>query len=303
MHIIHARIVSAAKRLHNTIKAQNRNRILVAKWSAEAEVADNWGDKLNPCLIAKLSTRQVLHQSQVFSSWVPVVYWVIGSSLGRIRNCNAVVWGAGFLNADDNIAVKPRAVYAVRGFRSADKLKQLGLIHHDIPVGDPALLMPLLYKPIQEPLHEIGIIPHFRELDLPVVRSLQRHKECKVIDVCGGLQEFCSEILSCRQILSSSLHGLITAHAYGIPARWLRLSARPRGDGFKYHDYLSSVGLDSPEPRQAETVPEILRMALWPPEIGNLPSISALLDACPFISKNVLIDLKSKIAGAYQGRG
>jgi pyruvyltransferase len=303
MSLQFTRIFRVTSRLLNTIKAQNRQRTLVAKWSNEPDVVENWGDKLNPYLIAALSGKYVFHQSQVYSCCVPAVHWVIGSSLGRINSRKSVIWGAGFLFTDEGIPVKPRAIHAVRGYWSQKKLMEQDIIQHDVPVGDPALLMPLLYYPGQEPVHEIGIIPHFRERDVPLVQALRTVPECKVIDVCGGLEEFCHELLSCRLILSSSLHGLIAAHAYGIPAMWLRLSDRPRGDGFKFYDYLSSVGLESAYPTNAETVADILKLAQRPAEIGVLPSIAALLDACPFIAPDVLVDLKSKIRSAYQGRG
>ena len=36
---------------------------------------------------------------------------------------------------------------------------------------------------------------------------------------------------------------LIFAHAYGIPAAWIRLSGQVLGDGFKFLDYCSSIGI------------------------------------------------------------
>jgi hypothetical protein len=51
--------------------------------------------------------------------------------------------------------------------------------------------------------------------------------------------------------LSSSLHGLIVAHAYGIPAVWCDFADRPHaiaGDGTKFHDYFASIGLHDLSP-------------------------------------------------------
>jgi hypothetical protein len=289
-------------RLADTIKAQNQQYALVARWAIEPGVAGNWGDKLNPFLIGKLSSSRVFHESQVFSRYVPAVYWVIGSALGRVRALNSVIWGAGFLFENEQMSLPPKAVLAVRGHLSAAKLKKQGLIERDVAIGDPALLMPLLYQPVPSPAAEIGIIPHFREWDLPLVQALRREKMFKVIDVCSGLQAFCDEICSCRQILSSSLHGLVAAHAYGIPARRLCLSDRPKGDGFKYYDYLSSVCRHDAEAIKAETVADVFKRAGRSTDIAKLPNLSALLDACPFITPVLLADLKSKIAHVYDGR-
>ncbi|WP_245181085.1 polysaccharide pyruvyl transferase family protein [Flavobacterium sp. XN-5] len=52
------------------------------------------------------------------------------------------------------------------------------------------------------------------------------------------------EFLQCERIISSSLHGIIVAHAYGIPAVWQKFSNKVFGDDVKYHDYMESVQMD-----------------------------------------------------------
>ncbi len=297
-----ARFRRFISRLIQTITSQNQRCTLVAKWAIESDVADNWGDKLNPFLIATLSSKRVVHESEVFSRYVPAVYRVIGSSLGRVHVRNSIIWGTGFLFEHERMPVTPGAVHAVRGHLSAAKLKKQGIITRDVAVGDPALLMPLLYQPATLPISEIGLIPHFRERDLPLVLALRHEKGCKVIDVCSGLQDFIDEIHSCRLILSSSLHGLIAAHAYGIPARWIRLSDRLKGDGFKFYDYFSSLQGYTGEVRTAETVADIFKHARRSIDIAKLPNLPALLDVCPFIVPATLAELTSRIDSVYRGR-
>ena len=296
------RIIRVPGRLAKSILAKDQNRALVARWARDGAVAANWGDKLNPYLIEQISGKRVLHQSEVFVDMVPAVHCVIGSLLGQINLSNAVVWGAGFLSSGDLMPVVPKAIHAVRGHLSNRRLLEQGLLKEEVPVGDPALLMPLLYRPNATVVHDIGVIPHFRDHDLPIVRSLNESESFKVIDVCSGVGEFCDQITSCRQIISSSLHGLIAAHSYGIPAKWVRLSERPKGDGFKFRDYLSSISAQTAVPAEARSVSDIEGVARENSTIPSLPSIGALLDCCPFISPEELARLKGKIALAYGER-
>jgi len=49
-------------------------------------------------------------------------------------------------------------------------------------------------------------------------------------------------LLDCGLVLSSSLHGLIFAEAFGVPARWLQLRGSAHSEGwFKYVDYFSGT--------------------------------------------------------------
>src|SRR5699024_7687362 len=56
------------------------------------------------------------------------------------------------------------------------------------------------------------------------------------------IEEVVKQICSCEYILSTSLHGLIVAHAYSIPALWLKKGYIDT-DGFKFKDYFSSVDI------------------------------------------------------------
>ena len=65
----------------------------------------------------------------------------------------------------------------------------------------------------------------------------------KVIDLhTKEVKSVIDEITSCMRIVSSSLHGIIVAHAYGIPALWVQNNYVDT-DGFKFYDYFSSVDI------------------------------------------------------------
>ena len=98
-----------------------------------------------------------------------------------------------------------------------------------------------------------------------------------VIDVQRGPKEVVEDILSCELVLSSSLHGIITAHAYGIPAVWLELSGRLVGGGYKFHDYYSSFDRESqPVAYGGQAISDLDRYA-WMPDDGALRDKRAML--------------------------
>jgi hypothetical protein len=55
--------------------------------------------------------------------------------------------------------------------------------------------------------------------------------------------EIAKQITKCRSTISSSLHGVICSHAYGIPSAWVKFSNIIIGDDIKYKDHYASVGL------------------------------------------------------------
>lgn len=252
---------------------------LYVKWPNAAEVANNWGDKLNPALCVLLSGREVVNAWSNRPKHEPV-YLVIGSSL-RTASDTITVWGTGFI-AEDNVLSGRPSIRAVRGPLSRRKVLSQGVDCPDV-VGDAAVLFPLFYRPVIEPTYDIGVIRHCRELDLPGP-VLPPHLSVRYIDINGSLSGVVDDILSCRAILSSSLHGIIAAHAYGVPAAWMELSDRPLGDGIKFRDYLASVGY-----------PETMQPARVEPgrshhHLASLPSLPPrpfdarkLLRACPFV--------------------
>jgi polysaccharide pyruvyl transferase WcaK-like protein len=56
-------------------------------------------------------------------------------------------------------------------------------------------------------------------------------------------QAVIEDIARCEYVASSSLHGVIIAHALGVPAVWLRMSDQLKGGDFKFRDYASALGM------------------------------------------------------------
>ena len=225
---------------------------------------NNFGDELGPYIVSKLSglktqykeidlspLRMILriiknlllfrfyYLKQIsYISFNKKVLVPIGSTIAR-GNANTSFWGNGFLNKNETF--KGGKIYAVRGKYTDDKLKRDGFSGCSI-YGDPALLLPIIY-----PMHEqakikdeIGLIPHY--LDLPYFKMHYSDKY-KIIDLTtNDIEGIITEICSCKKILSTSLHGIIVAQAYKVPALWIKKNDIGT-DGFKFYDYFSSVGI------------------------------------------------------------
>jgi pyruvyltransferase len=107
--------------------------------------------------------------------------------------------------------------------------------------ADPGVLAPDLFPPTNESEARLGIIPHYVDRKSRFVRRCKREGHL-VLNVFSEPGVFFSDLARCSTVLSSSLHGLIFAHAYQKPAVWIELSDSVIGNGFKFYDYYSSVG-------------------------------------------------------------
>jgi hypothetical protein len=265
-----------AKLAQTTALALDPRRV-VATWPRVGPVGENWGDKLNPVLIERISGRRVVHEHDVVAGWAPAVHAVIGSMLGELRGPRWVVWGSGFLRADDRLHLAPAQVRAVRGPAS---LARAGLDPARTAVGDPGLLAPLLFDVEAEASGALGLVAHFRDAARGAVDELAGDG-VRVIDIRGPLEDVLHAIRGCRAIVSSSLHGLVAADALGVPNAWITLAGGPRGDGFKFRDYLASVG------RTALTTPvadraDLERAAARAEGPRRRLDLTALVERCPF---------------------
>lgn len=156
----------------------------------------------------------------------------VGSVMSSLRRRD-VVWGTGCIR--DKPIISPPGVrfLAVRGPMTRKLIQRA-----EVPeiYGDPALLLPLIYQPDMTKRHKVGLVPHYIDKGIPSTGD--RH----FIDIQTDWRAVVDEIASCESIISSSLHGLIIAEAYGIPARWEVYSNNVIGGEFKFRDYLAGTG-------------------------------------------------------------
>lgn len=294
-------------------------------WYRHNEGHGNFGDELNHYITSKLSGLDINHiDIQLFNLDVllffktstysllkgdlnltkyliyiyyyfikkPKVLVSIGSVLGGVNSENYIVWGAGILSEKDKF--KNADFRAVRGRFSQNRIEELGYKAPNT-IGDPAILLPLIYKPNSGKKYKIGIIPHFKHY-----KTLKKYnnKELIVINLLDPIEKVIDEINSCEFTFSTSLHGVIVSHVYSIPSLWSEFSEtmenKLMGDDIKFSDYFSSVEIEPYSPIYINSINmEIIKLmsdysTLSLPNSIIIDKIQrGLLDAAPFsISKD-----------------
>jgi len=151
------------------------------------------------------------------------------------------VCGAGIIEPSMSMSHTPKIVNCVRGPLTARYLISKGMDSPSL-FGDPGILVSKIFPKKHVAKFKLGIIPHYIDSSEPWVKSCQDN-DILILDVLGPLDVFLDQIQQCEAILSSSLHGIIFAHAYNVPALWIELSDRVIGNGFKFYDYYLSMGI------------------------------------------------------------
>lgn len=196
----------------------------------------NFGDYLNYDLVSNITDKKV--------QWVPYnynkeYYMAIGSIL-QVATDKTIVWGSGLIDDKQLPIKKPKEILAVRGPLTRKRLIEAKMKCPEI-YGDPALLMPEYYSPNSEKKFDLGIIPHY--VDKHNDFFLQKFSpNIKIIDIeQPNYKKFIDDVTSCNKIISSSLHGIIIADAYDIPALRIKFSNKIVGGDFKFNDYFLSI--------------------------------------------------------------
>lgn len=208
---------------------------------------ENFGDLLSKYLVEKISKKRVKWVSPKayrFLFFLKKNYLVIGSILSHSTK-KSIVWGSGIIKSNEN--VNAREFLAIRGPKTRERLLQLGKLNVPEIYGDPAILTPEFYKPIIENKYKVGVICHY--VDFEEISLNVKDENIKVINLLtNNVESKIDEILSCKYLISSSLHGVIIGHAYNKPSLWVKFSEKLYGDDIKFYDYFKSVSLEINNP-------------------------------------------------------
>ncbi|OTG96171.1 polysaccharide pyruvyl transferase family protein [Acinetobacter sp. ANC 3832] len=256
----------------------------------------NFGDWIGPYLLAKITDRPIIN---VKGASKEHAIFSVGSIIEHIDQefPQAKIWGSGLIKAPHRKRCRKinrfvGEVHAVRGLKTFQELKNLTDL--DIPqiFGDPALLLPYFYKP-QKTLRtpKVSLCPHFSHFDY--FTSLDSSEKIDLIKVGDPLLNVIDQIVNSDICISTSLHGLIVAQAYGVPWVWLTVAENKlEGDNFKFEDFFSTLHeqqeIANYHLELAEITEEnVLKISSLARRSDYKYSLNALLDSCPIVRDRV----------------
>lgn len=178
---------------------------------------DNVGDYLAPVIYEKITDYYGLDREKPTSK--PIHLLTVGSLIAMNR-FDALIWGSGIHCLDTAQKLMKQSAYVkydVRAVRGpiTDFLLQTAGYNTSGVYGDPAVLMPMFYQPKVEKKYPVSLILHMSQ-------KHQNVGDIHQIDVeTTDYRFFIDEICSSQKVISSSLHGIILAEAYGVPAIFL----------------------------------------------------------------------------------
>lgn len=218
----------------------------------------NFGDYIS----LKLVERIVGGQVRVCQSKDPEQKLLAVGSVLPCANTGDVIWGTGM----NGKKMDPEAyrfeqldIRAVRGPLTRSFIIENFSVDCPEVYGDPALLLPYFFpefKKKDQPAFDYIIIPHYSDIS-----SFPKDVYPNAVYPTDPWRDVIRAILNSQFVISSSLHGLIVAEAYQIPARYLRISDNE--PLFKFQDYYFST--NRPDFQFATTLNEALEMGGEPP--------------------------------------
>lgn len=192
----------------------------------------NFGDDLTPWLLPRYGLVPILRSPREarLSGAGSIVEFLPETFTGA-------VWGSGLM--EERPRSLPEAMFlAVRGHHTRDLLGAPA----SVALGDPGILISrYLRRP--KVRRELAIVPHGHHRSHAglagfVARTRER---ARVVNVHQRAQRAARQIAASEVVITTSLHGLVTADSYGIPAVWTVLDPPLGGGDFKFRDYESVV--------------------------------------------------------------
>lgn len=173
------------------------------------------------------------------AEWAPTTMAdtvAIGSVLEWFHGFTGTVFGSGRAGPRAPVTDLTRAnVLALRGLDT----RRLVQTDDECVYGDPALLLGDTI--VRHPQMYTAIVPHYTDQE----RMRTLYTTARFVDVTGNPTKAIQIIADAERVVSSSLHGIVLADAFGVPRMWDWFDG-VQAQGFKFRDYGTVVGAFNP---------------------------------------------------------
>jgi pyruvyltransferase len=225
----------------------------------------NFGDHLSKIIVGQLLASRGLTFDDETRKRARIL--AVGSILHFARNGD-IVWGSGINGKVPESACTAERldIRAVRGPLTAEFLRKRGFTVPEV-FGDPGILVRALFADrfVVSATEDFAFVPNLHDLHL--VDGVKN-----TVSPLDGWNRVVAKITRAKLVLSSSLHGIVVAESFGIPARYVRLSETE--SLFKYKDYVYGTGRKEFE--YATSLPQGLEMGGMPlPSFDPAPLINS----------------------------
>jgi pyruvyltransferase len=273
------------------IKKSRENKIVFyegyGKLKGHKLEKSNWGDDLNKFFFEEITKMDfvLIPFSHMSRKYVQVHYSLIGSIIGFFDLSNTIIYGSGIIDSEIKISGVPLKILSVRGPKTREVLLKNNI---DCPekYGDPALLLPVYYKPRLLKSNKGCVIPNMGTHESnSVLLKLVNEYGLDLIDMTkyDKWTDIIDKIANSKFVISESLHGLIVAETYNIPNIWVELKKHPDYWDFKFQDFYESIGKKEQSVKLYEEFDfEVLTRKIHDWNQGEI-DYDSLMQDCPFI--------------------
>lgn len=176
------------------------------------------------------------------------IFQITGSIISDCTK-EAIILGTGIILKNRKIKTFKKC-YAVRGKYTLGKIKECAPDFNtdDVKLGDPGLLLSFFIEKPVEKKYDYGILLHY--IDQKHINKFftpECLEKSLIINILNNdLVDIATKMLSCKKIITSSLHGIVFSHSLKIPVSWIRLNNTSLPiDDIKFYDYLSIYDMEN----------------------------------------------------------
>ncbi|AGI69049.1 hypothetical protein OAN307_c35760 [Octadecabacter antarcticus 307] len=223
----------------------------------------NFGDAISRTIVSHVSGRDVTwsahHRCEMYALGSLIKTVCNHQGVPREKGRKPFIWGAGAMSGLADLKfLKNVRVALLRGPITAALLQR-----DDRVFGDAGMLIAdaLGERPDREDV--VGLVPHMHFADDPrFIKIAADNPRIKLIDVRDpDAHKVVAQIAGCSHVISQSLHGLVTADAFGIPNTWLDPLGIHGSAMLKFHDYAAGIGRAMGNPIEPSDIAQVARTA------------------------------------------